>query len=495
MKKNILFLFLFLNIGNIEAQTEVPCDPVRYQKYYDQLMQEADNLVKENEYEIAVKKYVSALIICPQNIEAIAGRINTVFQKIDALKRVSQHNEQKAAEHLMKATKLIKAFYFAYDRFALAFKDRKFYFIDKNGDKIKKLGEWKKAEQFTDNGFAKVWQGNTEYYLDTTGRTYPIAYSLQEMDTTKTALNLSGNQYDIFPQVICDYPQLELLFMNGEHGKENQFTKLPPSIQNLKNLKVVQLKYAKIDSLPQEIKHLKKIRYLDLYHNRLKYMPPEIGELHDLKELYLKSNQLEALPPEIGQLKKLIALSVSNNKLRDLPSELGQLEQLTKIYLYGNQLTKLPSEIGQLKKLIYLDLYNNQLQKLPAEIGQLNNLTLSSFENNQLKKLPIEIGDLQYLTKLDLYNNQLQVLPEEIGQLKNLTELYLHDNQLENLPLEIGQLEKLTKLSLNNNKLIKMPFTIQKLKRLKYLYLSGNPIPKSEQEIIKTWLPNCEINF
>ncbi len=93
---------------------------------------------------------------------------------------------------LQKAKKLIDAFYFYDDKFALAYgtkgdnNAKVFYFINKNGDEVSKLGKWSKAEQFDDRGFAKVedvaYDGNiTRYLLDTLGNSYRVAYDLKDL--------------------------------------------------------------------------------------------------------------------------------------------------------------------------------------------------------------------------------------------------------------------------------------------------------------------------
>ena len=84
-------------------------------------------------------------------------------QKLRAL--VQLLDTEHAAGH--EANKLINAFYFAYDRFAVAYgeqadslentKKMVFYFINKNGNPVKKLGVWDKVEQFDEyTDLAKV---------------------------------------------------------------------------------------------------------------------------------------------------------------------------------------------------------------------------------------------------------------------------------------------------------------------------------------------------
>ena len=263
---------------------------------------------------------------------------------------------------LKQANKLISAFYFYDGKFALANKGEGyfnyFYFIDTLGNPVKKLGRWKKAEQFDDyTGWAKVinYQDET-FLLDTAGTTYRYADRLEKLNDQVEALDLSGQGLIELPDTIGNYINLKYLYL-----RYNQLTELPPEIGKLTNL-----------------------TGLGLYDNQLTKLPPEIGKLTNLTRLSLANNKLTKLPTEIGKLTNLTELSLSNNQLTKLPPEIGKLTNLTELYLYNNQLTEIPSEIGNLTNLTELYLDNNQLTKLPPEIENLTNLEYFSWFGNPL---------------------------------------------------------------------------------------------------------------
>ena len=138
---------------------------------------------------------------------------------------------------------------------------------------------------------------------------------------------------------------------------------------------------------------------------------------------------------------------------------------------------------------------NNNLSSLLAEIGNLQKLECLDLYNNNLTTLPAEIGNLQGLKRLYLYNNNLTSLPAEIGKLQGLRELNLRNNNLSSLPAEIGKLQALKWLDLRNNNLTSLPAEIGNLKGLGRLKLRKNLISASEQQRIKSLLPNCEVYF
>lgn len=218
--KTLLYTLLFCLLAN--AATAQSCD----EKLYNSYLSEAQAAFKAKKYLEAVNAYSSALAICPKEAVFVKSKLREVFVEINQLKidaekakkdtqtALAETEKQKeiAQTNLDKANKLINAFYFAYDRFALAFGgkiyDEKFYFIDKSGDKVAKLGEWEKAEQFEQDGsgFAKVKkkEGDAlhDYLLDTLGNAYRAAYTLKDLSPDIKALDLTGTQFNAFPTEI-----------------------------------------------------------------------------------------------------------------------------------------------------------------------------------------------------------------------------------------------------------------------------------------------------
>ncbi len=466
-------------------------------EHYDTYLKDAEKALKgaKPDYLAAVNAYSSALAVCPDNAKFVKGKLREIFVEVDKLRVKAEEAEketknalaetekqkQLATDNLAKANKLVNAFYFYEDRFALAYGKKEknsstnvFYFIDKNGDEVKKLGKWDKAEQFEwQTGFAYIKKDGKDHILDTMGNTYRVAYDLADMDSSVVALDLSDVQLDSFPTLVLQHTQLQVLILNGYN---RGFKTLPTEIAKLQNLKNLQLKSCQIGSLPAQIGELNKLTTLNLGSNKLITLPSQIGELNKLTTLNLEFNQLEELPAQIGELKNLTTLDLSNNKLTSLPAQIGELKNLTTLNLDYNQLTSLPAQIGELKNLTELNLYGNKLTYLPAQIGELKKLTTLYLSDNKLTTLPAQIGELKKLTTLYLSDNKLTTLPAQIGELKKLTTLYLFDNQLTTLPAQIGELKDLTSLGLGSNQLTSLPAQIGELKNLTNLYLGDTQL-------------------
>ncbi|ALC40084.1 Lrch [Drosophila busckii] len=165
--------------------------------------------------------------------------------------------------------------------------------------------------------------------------------------------------------------------------------------------------------LPEEITTFAFLETLLLYHNAIRSIPESVKQLSSLTYLDLRSNQLSALPREICFL-PLQVLLVSNNRLATLPDELGRLDQtLTDLDASHNQLTALPVRLGELRTLRSLSLRSNQLLYLPREITCLSLVSLD-VSNNRIASLPLEIRHMNTLVELQLENNPLTAPPASL---------------------------------------------------------------------------------
>ncbi|MEW5958952.1 MAG: leucine-rich repeat domain-containing protein [Chloroflexota bacterium] len=201
-------------------------------------------------------------------------------------------------------------------------------------------------------------------------------------------------------------------------------------------------------SIPPEINQLSRLEVLDLSRGEINDIPPELSQLSRLKVLDLSRNQLNRIPPELGALSSLRELDLSKNQLSGaIPPELGNLSNLYRLDLRNNQLTTIPPELGNLSNLQYLALADNQLSgNIPPELGALSSLRELNLSKNQLSgAIPPELGNLSNLQYLDLPGNQLNGnIPPELGNLSNLRWLYLSNNQFSgSLPLEMSALSRL----------------------------------------------------
>jgi len=105
--------------------------------------------------------------------------------------------------------------------------------------------------------------------------------------------------------------EIRMLFNNLEG-------EIPTSIQNLKELKVLELSFNKISgNLPSSLGSLTKLEVLALNGNFLMgRIPSSLGNLKNLKQLHLSSNNLSGeLPSSLDNLSNLEVFNVFQNNL------------------------------------------------------------------------------------------------------------------------------------------------------------------------------------
>ncbi len=250
-----------------------------------------------------------------------------------------------------------------YGQFYLQSDGSKFYFTDRNQNKVKKLGEWEMASFFHETlGFAQVQKGGKDFLLDTLGNTFPLAYKVEDLNPEIKALIVPSFYFylDSFPSKILEHTQLETLILERDHYSDG-VGMLPADIARLKNLKVLSVRNWRLDSLLTKITELKKLTCLDLISTGLSHLPIQVCELENLNSLHLAGNRILTLPPQIGKLVKLNILNLRYNGLAELPNEIRELKNLATLDVANNQFVNCPTQLSKLENLASLDFFNNPL--------------------------------------------------------------------------------------------------------------------------------------
>ena len=81
-------------------------------------------------------------------------------------------------------------------------------------------------------------------------------------------------------------------------------------------------------------------------------MPDSVWQQTELESLVLAENGLSEVSEQIGRLKRLRMLDLGHNKLTRLPEGLADIEGLSDfLYLHDHPLASLPLSLGKLTKL------------------------------------------------------------------------------------------------------------------------------------------------
>ncbi|PIN23805.1 Apoptotic ATPase [Handroanthus impetiginosus] len=228
-----------------------------------------------------------------------------------------------------------------------------------------------------------------------------------------------------------------------------------------KMLKVLELRGAPIDVLPDEAFTLYHLMYLSLRETQVKVIPKSIGNLGKLETLDLKRCWITKLPIEILKLQRLRNLLLYGYV--HLHGYFEHIQGFNALYEIGRLLC--------LQKLCYIDLANagggriktvreigklTQLQRLGitklrredgkelcsslAKLTNLRSLVICPIEEEELIDLeyPLSPSTFPLLRTLEL-QGRLERIPQWVGPLNALTSLTLRWSGLREDPLEYIQ--------------------------------------------------------
>lgn len=356
---------------------------------------------------------------------------------------VSERTKTEAA--LLKAAKLIDAFYFYNDQLALAFKGNKYGFINKEAQ-VRIPYKYDQALPFNEiTGLASVSINNIEYLIDTSGHEFLMVVDADLINARTESVDLSNFRLKKLPQTLSACKDLKFLWLFG-----NRLNKSKISDLGLRELRQLDISANTMKEVPNWVLSLPKLEYLNLRSNALSDAN-SCSKLASLKVLDLSYNQIKDFPADISTLENLHRLDLSNNFLFSLPPQACTLHQLSTLLLNNNKITYFPECLHHLTALRYLEANLNRLDVLPDSLGLLQKLEILSLSFNRLKELPDSFSNLTELKFLDLSYNQLTEVPVSIRTLKNLREINFAGNQLTSLPEWLADLPQLQNVYVSGN--------------------------------------------
>ncbi|WP_053178688.1 leucine-rich repeat-containing protein kinase family protein [Pseudomonas kilonensis] len=184
-------------------------------------------------------------------------------------------------------------------------------------------------------------------------------------------------------------------------------TEFPREIFDLADsLEILNLSGNQLDTLPDDLHRLTRLRVLFCSDNRFTELPECLGRCSALTMVGFKANRIAhvtgaALPP---QLRWLI---LTDNCVSQLPDELGQRPDLQKLMLAGNRLRQLPASLSQCHRLELLRIAANQLSELPQWLLTLPSLSWLAYAGNPLEA-QAEAAALNTTTSIDWSHLELQ---------------------------------------------------------------------------------------
>ncbi|KAL6288839.1 hypothetical protein ACE6H2_006349 [Prunus campanulata] len=277
---------------------------------------------------------------------------------------------------------------------------------------------------FMSKGFCSRWEGRESHEVE---RVRHLSYAREKKDVAvkfeplkgakflRTFLSLSLKPYYSFERYYVSIKVLHHL------------------LPSLTCLRVLSLScYANVTELPDSIKELIHLRYLDLSNTAVETLPSVLCSLYYLQTLLLSNC----------------------SRLVELPADLRKLINLQKLMLGGcKSLTKLPVDMSELINLHHLDVSGTKIAEMPMQMSTLRSLrTLPAFILGKSTGSTIgELGELPHLrgklSILQLRNvlDPRDALQANLKDKKDLKELELGwgDEDADDSQKEKDVLEKL----------------------------------------------------
>ena len=157
------------------------------------------------------------------------------------------------------------------------------------------------------------------------------------------------------PEEICDYPDLEFLFL--QHNPLG--STIPACFGNSSDSKLRDVEIGSnrlTGTIPASLGGLPGLEILDLLDNDLEgRIPTELGKLSSVRHLNLAHNLLTgSIPTELGYMSELRSLNLATNGLGGkIPTEFGAFHELEELQLEGNSHLSgsIPLDLCQSSKL------------------------------------------------------------------------------------------------------------------------------------------------
>ena len=237
-----------------------------------------------------------------------------------------------------------------------------------------------------------------------------------------------------------------------------------------------------------------KGRYLWLQDKNLDFLPDAVSNLNIYKAI-LTSNNFKEIPTQILSIKSLEDLTIGHNSITEITPAISNLKRLKSLTLNATKIIDIKTDLSRLDSLEHFDFSSNQTSHLPDQVKNIPNLIWLSLNNNKFQDLTFIDSRLHKLQMLYLYTNEVKHISSEIKLLPNLKELLVFDNQIDSIPDCISSLTNLEKFEIWDNPIKYISPEIKKLTKLKEMRIDDDYLTLQDKQNLKTWLPNCTINF
>ncbi|KAL4466797.1 hypothetical protein ABPG74_010394 [Tetrahymena malaccensis] len=175
------------------------------------------------------------------------------------------------------------------------------------------------------------------------------------------------NDPNSFRNTVREFENAEIS-RNCVHIQKQQLQRLPLQVLETKNsLQILNLSYNNFVIFPQELCQFLHLKIMKLDFNFLNEIPEQIAFLKYLEELSVSNNCLKMLPGTLQNMPNLRILNVGQNNITQIGQEITNIKKLEVLYIYNNEFTQLPAKFRNLIHLKELGLDWFRYNKPPID--------------------------------------------------------------------------------------------------------------------------------
>ncbi|KAH9688159.1 Disease resistance protein [Citrus sinensis] len=261
-----------------------------------------------------------------------------------------------------------------------------------------------------------------------------------------TSIVLHDVKTNLLPEAV-ECPQLELLYIRAD--KESSSLTIPNKFfERMIQVRVINLSYMNLLSLPSSLGLLSNLQTLSLYNCKLLDITV-IRDLKKLEVLCLRGSDIKRLPVEVGELTLLRLLDLRDCRELEIipPNVLSKLSHLEELYMGPRSFDKWEVEVEGVKNASLHEL--KHLISLELQIQDVNTLPRGLFLE-KLERYKILIGGVwgwEYADiwcrefKIDL-DSKIRLKDGLILKLQGIEDLWLSDLEERDVNYFVNELDK-----------------------------------------------------
>lgn len=209
----------------------------------------------------------------------------------------------------------------------------------------------------------------------------------------------------------------------------NECLPIITQINSLRELKIAN--NGLCGTLSPDIECLKNLEVLEMQHNALDTFPDTLSQLDRLRILNITENRFQSLPFDILSRIPLIELIAVKNGLVGIlvTGAVKTLPQLQVLDVTSNAITALCELELELPSLHQLSCSSNRIATFP-DLTSWSSLRTLTAEDNNLSELPAGFVDLLKVKNVNFSGNNIKVLDDRIGQMESLDIFRISGNPL-----------------------------------------------------------------